>query len=353
MQFEKLMKRSETFLIGLGLIKMTFLALFFASFGFVEIETAHAQTAESCVGDNLLEWLKVEDPSLHDQVLTEAAAVINSRAIFWKLEKDGEKPSWLYGTMHMADPDISTIPADAKEAILASETLIIESVEALDQQAMMKAMSSLAHLTLLKTGTLRDLVEDDLEDELAVEVEKRGIPMQLADRMQPWLIATTVALPVCEMQRKQNGEKVLDNALAEFAVEHGKDLRGLETVSEQLTAMASLPVDYHVSALEETLASGSLALDMIETMKGLYKRGEMGYVFPLMKAVMPKAGSSTGTAKFQEALIDKRNQTMLDRSLPMIEEGPVFIAVGALHLPGEAGLVKLFRDAGYTVTPQR
>ena len=30
-----------------------------------------------------------------------------------------------------------------------------------------------------------------------------------------------------------------------------------------------------------------------------------------------------------------------------------FVAVGALHLPGEQGLVQLLRDAGYTVTAIR
>ena len=79
----------------------------------------------------------------------------------------------------------------------------------------------------------------------------------------------------------------------------------------------------------------------------------MGVVFPLMKAVMPQTGSGEGVAQFQEALIDKRNDTMTERALPVLEKGPTFIAVGALHLPGETGLVKQLRDAGYTVTPAR
>jgi uncharacterized protein YbaP (TraB family) len=37
------------------------------------------------------------------------------------------------------------------------------------------------------------------------------------------------------------------------------------------------------------------------------------------------------------------------RALPLVEKGPVLIGVGALHLPGESGLVQLFRDAGFTV----
>ena len=36
---------------------------------------------------------------------------------------------------------------------------------------------------------------------------------------------------------------------------------------------------------------------------------------------------------------------------PLLEQGRVFIAIGALHLPGKQGLVALLREAGYTVTP--
>ncbi len=41
---------------------------------------------------------------------------------------------------------------------------------------------------------------------------------------------------------------------------------------------------------------------------------------------------------------------MRDRALPLLGKGGAFIAVGALHLPGDKGLVALFREAGYTVT---
>ena len=38
-------------------------------------------------------------------------------------------------------------------------------------------------------------------------------------------------------------------------------------------------------------------------------------------------------------------------ALPLLEKGNAFIAVGALHLPGAEGLVELFRQSGYKVTP--
>ncbi|KAG1702827.1 hypothetical protein GQR58_004316 [Nymphon striatum] len=347
MRFETVCERS---LFVFGMIKILLIAAFFFVASLSTPQIAAAQSDVSCKGNNLLEKLEAEDTAAYKRILAEASEIENSESIFWKVEKSGQKTSWLFGTMHMADPEISTLKENVKEAILASDALVIESIDALDPIAAQKAMGELAHLTLLTEGTLSDLVEDNLEDELAAAVNARGIPMPLADRMQPWLIATTISLPICEIQRKQTGEKVLDAELADFARNSGKEVKGLESIAEQLTALASLPQDYHVSALEETLAAGDIAVDMIETLKQSYLAGKMGVVFPLMKEIMPKSGQGEGALKLQEILIDKRNVTMAERAEPILQAGSTFVAVGALHLPGETGLVKLLRAKGYSVT---
>jgi hypothetical protein len=42
---------------------------------------------------------------------------------------------------------------------------------------------------------------------------------------------------------------------------------------------------------------------------------------------------------------------MLAAVLPRLAEGTVFIAVGALHLPGESGLIRGLRREGYDLAP--
>ena len=41
---------------------------------------------------------------------------------------------------------------------------------------------------------------------------------------------------------------------------------------------------------------------------------------------------------------------MIDAALPLIDGGGAFIAIGALHLPGETGMIELLKQRGYTVT---
>jgi hypothetical protein len=53
----------------------------------------------------------------------------------------------------------------------------------------------------------------------------------------------------------------------------------------------------------------------------------------------------------EQSLVFARNLGMRDKAVEALAEGGVLIAVGALHLPGKQGLVALFREAGYTLTP--
>jgi uncharacterized protein YbaP (TraB family) len=38
--------------------------------------------------------------------------------------------------------------------------------------------------------------------------------------------------------------------------------------------------------------------------------------------------------------------------LPLLENDRVFVAVGALHLPGESGLLALLRQKGFRLEPE-
>ena len=52
-----------------------------------------------------------------------------------------------------------------------------------------------------------------------------------------------------------------------------------------------------------------------------------------------------------QSLVSDRNRDWMKHILTYIKNKSTFIAVGALHLPGEDGLIQLLRDAGYTVEP--
>jgi uncharacterized protein YbaP (TraB family) len=58
-------------------------------------------------------------------------------------------------------------------------------------------------------------------------------------------------------------------------------------------------------------------------------------------------------ALVRERLINDRNRRMVERMLPWLREGSAFVAVGALHLAGPEGILRLLSDRGYRVTRVR
>jgi uncharacterized protein YbaP (TraB family) len=306
----------------------------------------------SCSGRNVLADLKQNDPARYAQAVKEADAVPNGKGIFWKIEKAGVKPSWLLGSMHVTDPRVLTLPPRTQAAHDAADTIVIESDEILDEKKASAALLMQPELTMFTDGTtIEKLLSHDDYVRLEEGLKQRGIPLAAVARMRPWMISSVVALPGCEMARKAKGVQFLDQKIATDAIASGKQVKGLETLSEQLQAMAELPTEFHLKSLIETLALGSKMNDVVETMTDLYLSGDIGMTIPMLKTVSPDGKDEEGDyAAFEQRVILDRNKVMAERAAPILANGNVFMAVGALHLPGEGGVIELLRKQGYTVT---
>ncbi len=328
--------------------------LFLISFLIVSalaVGQARAETA-ACTGQDMLAALAKDDPALLDEVSDEAGKTLNGKGLLWKLEKNGVEPSFLFGTMHMTDPRVTQLPPVAQKAFDASDIVVIETTDVLDQSKMMAALTAEPELMMFTDATtLSSLLSPRDAAAVSKALDERGIPAASVAKMKPWMLSAMIALPACELARKASGLPVLDVKLAEDAKDAGKDLKGLESAADQLRAMASLPMDFHMKGLVETLKLGDRADDVIETMIVLYEREDTGMFWPLFRAVLPNGGDDEASySAFEETMITSRNRTMAARAGSVLTEGNAFLAIGALHLPGPDGLIELFRSAGYTVS---
>ena len=335
----------------LAAVNMLFLISLIFAIAFVSSK-ARAETP-ACTGSNMLAALERDDPAAMASIRAEAAKVPNGKGLLWKIEKDG-RVSFLFGTMHMTDERVTSLTAPARKAFDASTTVVIETTDVLDKAQMITALMQRPELTMFTDGTtLTSLLPPGEVQDVTTALDHRGIALASVAKMKPWMLSAMLALPACELARQADGAPILDVRLAEDAKASGKSLQGLETAMSQLEAMASLPMDFHIRGLVETLKLGDRIDDVIETMIVLYVNGDTGTFWPLFKTRDAGRGAEdeTGYAAFEQTMITERNKTMAEKADPILAKGNAFIAVGALHLPGRAGLVELLRDAGYTVTP--
>ena len=335
----------------IGAVHVLFLLAFLATLAAVG-SRAQAQDMPACTGIDLIAAMENSEPEKLASIRKKAAETLNGEGLLWKIEKAGIEPSFLFGTMHLTDARVITLPANAQAAFDGASTVALEALDALDEAKAAAALMSRLDMIMFTDGrTLSGLIPEADRAMVEAELAKRGMPLVSVNAMKPWVVSSAIALPACEMARKKAKAPFLDMKLAFDAKAAGKQMAGLETMLSQLSAMESLPLELHVAGLVDTLALGDTIDDMIETMIVLYTKGDTGMIWPLFEAVSPgKPGAAEGYAEFEKVMVTTRNHGMASNAAPLIDQGKAFIAVGALHLPGENGLVELLRKAGYTVT---
>lgn len=316
------------------------------------LSPARAEDLPTCTGNNLLTKYEQEDPAGYAKLRAEADATPNGKAIFWKVEKEGKPASWLLGTMHVTDPRVLAMPEAARTAYDKAATVIVESDEITDEKKAGAAMMARPDLIMFADGkSITDFLTPEDKEKLEKGLKGRGLSLAAVARMKPWMLMSFVALPACEVARKTAGAAFLDQQLAKNALAEGKVLKGLETLIEQISALDSLAVEPQIKGLVQTVDLGVDGLkDVIETMSQLYLSGDTGMIMPMMRAAAPPGEGADAYAEFEQRIIVDRNHTMADRAAPTLDEGNVFMAVGALHLAGPEGVVELLRKKGFTVT---
>ncbi|MEE9314367.1 MAG: TraB/GumN family protein [Rhizobiaceae bacterium] len=311
-----------------------------------------------CTGINLIDKLGQDDPASRKAIADAAGKLPYSKGLLWKVTKDGVAPSYLYGTMHMADPRIVELPENAQIAFDKSQTLTLEITEILDPQAMaQKAMGLMKYTAYLDGSSLESKMTKEqialVKPKLA---SKAGIPWNVAQKMRPWVLMGLLTVPACEMARKQAGKPFLDLSLGQRAKAAGKKITALETIEGQMSIMAGLPEPMMVQAMVDMVNMEDKINDVFETMISLYIKGETGTIWAMMRYMGPNGiditKESTGYSDFQKVVVDERNYTMADESAKIIDKGSAFIALGALHLPGEKGILNILAQRGYTITRQ-
>ena len=313
---------------------------------------APAAAAETCRGNDMLAETEARNPQAYAAIMAAAAAAKNSDAILWKIEKDGRPASYLFGTVHLTDDRVTNLSPAVKDAIKASKTVALE-VSDISETATSTVIAKSAPLVMFTDGRRLDgLLSTSEYDVVKSIIGRSGMPVDLAALFKPWIVTMILSTSDCERAKVQSGARVLDMKIAEIGKSEGKEVIGLETISAQIEALAAVPEKQQLDMLRSSLRFADRTDDMMETLVQLYLKRKISAALPFQIALAKEAGiGDDAFAGFQQKLIYERNAKMRAVAEPLLDKGGVFIAVGALHLPGDLGLVELIRQAGYTVTP--
>ncbi len=258
--------------------------------------------------------------------------------IFYSFSKPGGPTHYLLGTMHSDDERVAAIVDRLDPSLAQVDQVVLEVVP--DIATLMEA--SLAML-LPPDRKLSQLVDESLYRRLLASMKKRGIPPAMVERMKPWAVAVTLGTPPLRAEP-------LDQRIYEKALALGKKVVGLERADEQMALFEELPPRLQQRMLEDALEQQAALPRQLERLTRAYLAGDLQRLQSL-SLEYEAAGDEELADWFRRRLLRQRNRRMLQRLLPLLEKGRALVAVGALHLPGNAGLIKLLEDAGFSVTP--
>jgi uncharacterized protein YbaP (TraB family) len=269
-----------------------------------------------------------------------SAAERFGQGLLWRIEGKGAAPSHVFGTIHLADSRVTALPHAVARELRQARSVVLEA--RLDAAS----LQLLAARMLYTDG--RDLAAvagDELFRKAVAVAGGIGLPEPLLLPLKPWAAALMLSVP------PQNTADVLDVMLARIATEQGKPLHELEGVEEQVAVFERMPESEQVAMLRQAVDNYESMPRLIGRVVEAYLARDLAGIWRIREA---SSGKSEEARRFHETIVRRllhdRNGRMAERSEPRLQEGGAFIAVGALHLYGERGVLALLESRGWRVT---
>ncbi len=268
--------------------------------------------------------------------------ILHPKGLLWKIDKAGQKTSYLYGTMHVGDPQVVNLAPQVEQAFRHADRFAMEML------LNFRAIAIITSGSFFNDGrTLKSVMQPDKYKQLLDLLNRRFyIPESLIINMRPWAVLMLLMVPE---QSRANTESAVDMVLYRRAAMRKIPLLGLETAEEQLAVFESLTIDEQLWLLNKSVEEYNTISDQMPSMLDAYIKRDLEGLVKLQQKYMYE--DSDIDDRFMYALVDKRNVRMADRMQNYLKQGNAFIAIGALHLPGKDGVLHLLEKQGYTVTP--
>jgi uncharacterized protein YbaP (TraB family) len=260
--------------------------------------------------------------------------------LLWRISGNGlQKPSYLYGTMHLNDKRLFRFDDSVYRAIEKTEGLAIE----VNPDEMAAYFVNQLFDQLENGKKLQEILDQRYfnrnRNALAKKFNKPAEEISASDVVKEknkWM-----------SDYMQNGEMptFMDAYLYNIARRQGKWVGGIEDLSDQTGLMADLIDQSDISYLLATDSSTrrSNSNRSIEEMIRIYSNQDLEGIESI--------SSENSTAEVKDMMLIRRNLKMARRIDSLISLRTMFLAIGAAHLPGDSGVISLLRRRGFTLEP--
>ena len=270
--------------------------------------------------------------------------------LLWKVSGNGlDKPSYIFGTHHVAPLSMKDSIAGMTEAMNGTSQVYGELVmeDMMKPEMLMKMQQA---MMLPTDTTLKSLFTQAQYDSIA-SVVKENIGMELAmfDKLKPAALNAQLAVVLSVKALKgYNPQEQLDAWFQTQAKQAGKKVGGLETMESQINILYnSQSLKRQAQQLYCSATHIDYGIDMTRRLAEAYLNQDLDKLLEITEEKMGNA--CDGTPEEEEALIYGRNANWAKQMPGIMKQASTLFVVGAGHLPGEHGVLKLLEKQGYTV----
>ncbi len=260
--------------------------------------------------------------------------------LLWRISGKGlQKPSYLYGTMHLNDKRLFLFDDSVYRAIEKTEGLAIE----VNPDEMAAYFVNKLFDQLQNGKKLQEILDQRYFNKnrksLAKKFNKPAEDISASDVIREknkWM---------AEYMEKGEMPTFMDAYLYNIARRQGKWLGGIEDISDQTGLMTDLIDQSDINYLLATDSSGkgSDTHQTLEKMISLYSSQDLEGIEAITE--------DHSTAEEMDKLLIRRNLKMAWRIDSLSSLRTMFLAIGAAHPPGDSGVISLLRRRGFTVEP--
>ena len=260
-------------------------------------------------------------------------------SLLWKISgKNVKGDAYLFGTMHLIEKDYFIFPKKLQKVVKKSDALVME-LEGLPNQA------EAVGYVMLKEGSFFDYFSPEQTDTI-LRWAKAKFGMEEAtfrssfSNMKPFAV-TQLAIQLHFIGKTESYELSFE----ELAKSAGIEIIGLETIAEQMSLFDNLTPQQQTEMVMESIRTGEKSIELVKELQVVYHSQQIDEMYLLVL-------DEDGVIQDEQAnFLDNRNKKWIPKIEQIIGEKNTFIAVGAGHLGGPNGVIRLLEKEGYTLTP--
>lgn len=321
---------------------------------------AQAAAAAECVGQNLIGALPEADQAWIEARVEDLP---NREGILWQASK-GDAKMVLVGTYHFNHPAHAQTLARIAQDVAEADRLLVE-LGPEEEEKLKTAMTSDPGLLMdIEGPTLPERLEPEIWAELGDAMEARGVPAIMASRMRPWYVATLLGMSPCimaEVAAAGGQTSGLDWQIMGLAAGADIPIEALEPWDTVLKMFGGLTPDEEIALIRYSLPAASYADDYTVTLADAYQAEDVWPIWEFSRldgyrnSGLPEAEVDAMLDEAEELLINARNRSWIGPLTRAAEDAAadggkgIVAAFGALHLPGDQGVLRLLENDGWQV----